>query len=213
MGNTGKSEKGKTAEGKAAERKAAERISKLNIDRNVAAEQLCNPLRDHQPPDHQLPVQQGHDQQPDRRNVYRCMVPGDYDKVYALWMSCKNMGFNNLDDSREGIEKYLRRNPTTCFVAEEEGQIIGVILSGHDGRRGFIHHMAVGEQYRRRGIATVLVDMALAALKEEGIHKVALLVFTRNEAGNAFWESKGFSARTDLTYRNLALTEMVRIDT
>lgn len=213
MGNTGKSEKGKTAEGKAAERKAAERISKLYNDRNVAAEQLRSPRKDHQPPENQLSVQQVHAPQSDRRIVYRCMIPGDYDKVYALWMSCKNMGFNNLDDSREGIEKYLRRNPATCFVAEEEDQIIGVILSGHDGRRGFIHHMAVGERYRRRGIATVLVDMALAALKEEGIHKVALLVFNRNEAGNAFWESKGFSARTDLTYRNLALTEMVRIDT
>ena len=208
MGNTCKSEKEKTVEGK-----AAEQISKLNIDRNVAPEQMCSPQKDHHPQDRQPPVQQFHDPQPDRQIVYRCMIPGDYDNVYALWMSCKNMGFNNLDDSREGIEKYLRRNPTTCFVAEEEDKIIGVILSGHDGRRGFIHHMAVGEQYRRRGIATVLVDMALAALKEEGIHKVALLVFNRNEAGNAFWESKGFSARTDLTYRNLALTDMVRIDT
>ena len=143
----------------------------------------------------------------------REMTIGDYDKVYALWMSCKNMGFNNLDDSREGIEKYLRRNPTTCFVAEESGFVAGVILSGHDGRRGFIHHMAVAENHRRQGIASALLDHALSALKAEGINKVALLVFNRNEAGNGFWEAQGFTARHDVTYRNKALTELVRIDT
>ena len=71
----------------------------------------------------------------------RVMTIDDYEKVYSLWMSCKNMGFNNLDDSREGIAKYLRRNPATCFVAECGDSIVGVILSGHDGRRGFIHHL------------------------------------------------------------------------
>ena len=143
----------------------------------------------------------------------RVMNMEDYDKVYALWMSCKNMGFNNLDDSREGIEKYLKRNPLTCFIAEKGEAIAGVILSGHDGRRGFIHHMAVAEDHRRQGIASALLEHALSALKAEGINKVALLVFNRNEAGNAFWEAKGFTARTDVTYRNKALAELVRIDT
>ncbi len=91
--------------------------------------------------------------------------------------------------------------------------MIGVILSGHDGRRGFIHHMAVSKECRRQGIASNLLDHALAALEAEGINKAALLVFNYNEAGNAFWESRGFSARDDLTYRNKVLTEMVRIDT
>ena len=137
----------------------------------------------------------------------------DYDKVYALWMSCKNMGFNNLDDSRDGIEKYLKRNPTTCFIAEQGDSVVGVILSGHDGRRGFIHHMAVAEDQRRQGIAKSLLEYALSALKAEDINKVALLVFNRNEAGNAFWEAQGFTARTDVIYRNKALAELVRIDT
>ena len=145
--------------------------------------------------------------------TYRMMTIDDYDKVYNLWMSCRNMGFNNLDDSKEGIDKYLKRNPTTCFVAVNGEGVIGVILSGHDGRRGFIHHMAVSEKYRHRGIASNLLDHALAALEAEGINKIALLVFNYNEAGNAFWESRGFTARDDLTYRNKALTEMVRIDT
>ena len=137
----------------------------------------------------------------------------DYDKVYALWMSCKNMGFNNLDDSRDGIEKYLKRNPATCFIAEQDEIVVAVILSGHDGRRGFIHHMAVAEDHRRQGIAKSLLDHALSALKAEGINKVALLVFNRNEAGNAFWEAQGFTVRNDVTYRNKALAELVRIDT
>lgn len=143
----------------------------------------------------------------------RTMVPGDYDRVYALWMSCRNMGFNDVDDSREGIEKYLRRNPTTCFVAEDDGELAGVILSGHDGRRGFIHHMAVGEAFRRRGVGAALLERALDALKAEGIKKVALLVFRYNEAGNAFWEKMGFSLREDVNYRNRALAELKRIDT
>lgn len=148
-----------------------------------------------------------------RKTIIRVMNTEDYDRVYALWMSCKNMGFNNLDDSRQGIEKYLKRNPSTCFVAEQDDSIVGVILAGHDGRRGFIHHMAVAEHFRRQGIAADLLDQALAALKEEGINKAALLVFNRNEAGNAFWERQGFTARDDVTYRNKTLTEMIRIDT
>ena len=144
---------------------------------------------------------------------FRIMTIDDYDKVYALWMSCRNMGFNNLDDSRKGIDKYLKRNPSTCFVAAAEDSAVGVILSGHDGRRGFIHHLAVSEEYRRQGIASGLVKLALEALKAEGINKVALLVFNYNEAGNTFWEKQGFTARNDVTYRNKVLTEMVRIDT
>lgn len=148
-----------------------------------------------------------------RKTIIRVMNTEDYDRVYALWMSCKNMGFNNLDDSRQGIEKYLKRNPSTCFVAEQGDAIVGVVLAGHDGRRGFIHHMAVAEHCRRQGIATDLLDQALAALKEEGINKAALLVFNRNEAGNVFWERQGFTVRDDVTYRNKTLTEMIRIDT
>ncbi|MBR3281741.1 MAG: GNAT family N-acetyltransferase, partial [Ruminococcus sp.] len=95
----------------------------------------------------------------------RLMTIDDYDKVYALWLSCAGMGLNNLDDSREGIEKYLARNPETCFVAEEDGSIAGVIIAGNDGRRGYIYHTAVNPDYRRRGIGSELVDKALNALK------------------------------------------------
>ena len=143
----------------------------------------------------------------------RPFVIEDYDAVYALWMSCKNMGFNNLDDSREGIARLLKRNPTTSFVAVEDDRLAGVILSGQDGRRGYIYHMAVAEAHRRQGVGAALVERCLAAMKAEGINKVALLVFKYNDAGNAFWERQGFGLREDVNYRNRALAALVRIDT
>ncbi|MDE6733042.1 MAG: GNAT family N-acetyltransferase [Oscillospiraceae bacterium] len=143
----------------------------------------------------------------------RKMTIADYEAVYALWLSCKGMGLNNLDDSREGIERYLKRNPETCFVAEENGKTVGVIIAGNDGRRGYIYHTAVSPEHRRKGIARALVDTALKALRGLGINKTALVVFERNSDGNAFWESVGFTSREDLVYRNKALTEMTRIDT
>ena len=143
----------------------------------------------------------------------RCMRPDDYDAVYALWMSSKNMGFNDLDDSREGVRRFLRRNPAASFVALQGDTLCGVILAGHDGRRGYIYHLAVAEGFRRLGIGTRLVESSLAALKEEGIHKVALLVFHRNQAGAAFWERQGFFLREDVAYRNRELTPLRRIDT
>lgn len=137
----------------------------------------------------------------------------DYDAVYALWRSCPGMGLNNLDDSREGIARYLARNPETCFVAVEGGSVIGAILTGHDGRRGYISHTAVSPACQRQGTGHRLVEAALRALEREGIHKVNLVVFTRNAPGNAFWEKMGFTVRPDLTYRNRVLTEMERMDT
>ncbi len=142
----------------------------------------------------------------------RKMVIEDYEKVYQLWMSCTGMGLNNLDDSKEGIEKFLKRNPETCFVAEE-GEIVGVILAGNDGRRGYIYHTAVHPDYRKKGIAAKLVEHVEKAMEELGINKIALVVFDRNTAGNSFWEKQGFTVRDDLIYRNKALTDIVRIDT
>ena len=143
----------------------------------------------------------------------RVMTIADYDKVYDLWLHTPGMGLNVTDDSREGIEKYLKRNPTTSFVAEADGKIVGVIMAGHDGRRGYIHHTAVRPEYRKQGIASRLVECALFALDMEGIKKVALVVFSTNEIGNEFWEKRGFVVREDLVYRNKNIHELERIDT
>ncbi len=145
--------------------------------------------------------------------IIRTMTLSDYDSVYRLWCSTPGMGLNTTDDSREGIEKYLKRNPTTSFVAEQDGRIVGVIMAGHDGRRGYIHHTAVLPEYRGHGIAVQLVNHAMAALDKEGISKTALVAFKSNELGNGFWEHIGFTEREDLVYRNKNIRTLERIDT
>ena len=107
----------------------------------------------------------------------------------------------------------MPRNPGTCFVAESADCIVGVILCRHDGRRGFIHHTAVTGNMQRHGIGSALLDTAMSALESEGIDKVALVVFGKNNIGNAFWEKKGFIVRNDLVYRNKPITDLTRIDT
>ena len=142
----------------------------------------------------------------------RKMTMDDYDRVYRLWLNTPGMGLNTLDDSVEGISKYLNRNPDTCFIAEKDNELVGVIMGGHDGRRGFIYHLAVKVSERGSGIGRKLVDQTMDALKDEGIHKVALVVYGKNEIGNKFWESIGFITREDLVYRNKNITELEHID-
>ena len=135
----------------------------------------------------------------------RLMTPADYSAVSALWSCTPGIGMNDIDDSRMGIERYLDRNPNTCFVAETNSDLVGAILCGHDGRRAFIYHLAVHPDYRHQGIGSSLVSTAIAAIEKEKIHKIALVAFENNEAGNAFWEKQGFIKRNDLIYRNRAL--------
>lgn len=144
--------------------------------------------------------------------IIRSMNIEDYEKVYDLWKHTAGMGLNTTDDSREGISKYLLRNPNTSFVAEINGELVGVIMCGHDGRRGFIHHTTVKTEYRGKGIGKKLVDSAVSALEAEGIHKVALVAFKKNIPGNLFWEKAGFTERDDLVYRNKNIHELKRID-
>ena len=90
----------------------------------------------------------------------RKMQAEDYPQAYALWRACPGVGLNNLDDSQEGIARYLARNPSTCFVATQQGRVIGAILAGHDGRRGYIGHTAVAPAFQRQGIGRRLVEAA-----------------------------------------------------
>lgn len=135
----------------------------------------------------------------------RTMSILDYEGVYRLWVSTPGIGLNSLDDSRKGVERYLGRNPQTSFVAVKGGCVIGAILCGHDGRRGYIYHMAVEVSERNRGIGKALLNAALAALEDECINKAALVVFSHNETGNTFWKQRGFTARKDLIYRNAVI--------
>lgn len=137
----------------------------------------------------------------------RKVTINDYDAILDLWNSAaqSKRALNPIDDSREGISRYLKRNPDTCFAAEMDNRIVGVILTGHDGRRAIVHHLCVHSDCRRMGIAGQLVSVAEAALKEEGIQKIFGLVFKDNDPANAFWEQQGYSLRTNLNYRNKSL--------
>ncbi len=143
--------------------------------------------------------------------VIRKVTIDDYDAIYELWNASEQSrrALNPVDDTREGIDRYLKRNPNTCFAALIDGKIIGVILTGHDGRRAIVHHMCVHPDYRRMGIASRLVSEAEEALKAEGIQKIFGLVFKDNDTANNFWENQGYSLRTNLNYRNKSLNERI----
>ena len=139
--------------------------------------------------------------------MVRIMTIEDYEGVYALWKKIKGFGIRSIDDSKEGVARFLKRNPTTSVVAEKDGRIVGSILCGHDGRRGCLYHDCVDEDYRRHGIGKRMVVFAMKALKEEKINKVSLIAFTENDIGNAFWNTIGWTERLDLNYYDFTLNE------
>ena len=128
---------------------------------------------------------------------YRVMQITDYDAVVALWRACEGLSLRDAD-SRSGIDNYLRRNPGLSFVAEKEARIVGSIMAGHDGKRGYIQHMAVDQSVRNRGIATKLVERCLAALKKQGIEKSHVHVLKDNQAGRAYWSARGWTRRSEI---------------
>ena len=139
--------------------------------------------------------------------LIREMSPDDYDKVYALWLTIRGFGLRSIDDSREGVERFLRRNPTTSVVAEQNGRIVGAILCGHDGRTGFFYHVCVAEEYRNHGVGHRMAHYARRALRAEGINKVSLVAFKSNQAGNEFWHNVGWTERDDVNYYDFVLNE------
>ena len=130
----------------------------------------------------------------------------DYDDVRALWLTIRGFGIRALDDSREDVVRFIRRNPTTSVVARVNGRIVGSILCGSDGRQGALYHVCVAREYRRRGIGTRMVGHCMERLREMGINKVALIAFSSNDVGNAFWRQIGWK-RCDVNYYEFILNE------
>ena len=139
--------------------------------------------------------------------MVRNMTIEDYDGVRALWLTIKGFAIRSIDDSREGVERFLERNPKTSVVAVEDGRIVGAILCGHDGRRATFYHVCVEEDFRMRGIGKAMVVTCMKELKEQHINKVALIAFTENDIGNAFWKGIGWTERLDLNYYDFTLNE------
>ena len=138
--------------------------------------------------------------------IIQRFVIKDYAEVYNLWNNTVGMGMRSLDDTQDGISRFLERNPSTNFVVKIDEEIVGAILCGNDGRRGYIYHLAVKESVRKQGIGRSLVDEVVTALKQVGINKAALVVFCDNEIGNGFWERIGFQKRNDLIYRDMSIS-------
>lgn len=139
--------------------------------------------------------------------LYRPMELEDYDQVFQLWQTIKGFGIRSLDDSREGVERFLKRNPATSVVAVQNGRIIGNILCGHDGRTGYFYHVCVEKHYRNHGIGHKMAKWCMYALKEEGINKVSLIAFKSNQVGNAFWQGVGWNEREDVNFYDFVLNE------
>ncbi len=135
------------------------------------------------------------------------MKAEDYDKLYSLWKGIGGFGIRSIDDSREGVERFLRRNPDTSVAAWEGDELIGAILCGHDGRRGCFYHVCVRKDQRRRGVGKAMVVFCMEALRKEQINTVSLIAFTRNDIGNSFWNTIGWTRREDLNYYDFTLNE------
>lgn len=134
---------------------------------------------------------------PDMEPAIQAMSPGDYEQVLPLWQASEGVGLSD-SDSREGIDRFLAANPGLSFVARIDGRLAGAVLCGQDGRRGFIHHLAVSPPHRRRGIGTALVRRCIEGLQKRGIPKCHLFVFQTNDRAAAFWESIGWVPRPEL---------------
>jgi ribosomal protein S18 acetylase RimI-like enzyme len=139
--------------------------------------------------------------------MIREMTIADYEGVHTLWMTIHGFGIRSVDDSKEGVDYFLKRNPGLSVVAEENGKIVGCILCGHDGRRGCLYHVCVAEEYRLHGIGRQMVVFCMEKLKQEKINKVTLIAFTKNDIGNAFWKEIGWTKREDLNYYDFVLNE------
>ncbi len=139
--------------------------------------------------------------------VIRSMTIEDYPAVKALWRGIRGFGIRSIDDSEEGVRRFLNRNPGISVVAEQDCELVGAILCGHDGRRGCLYHVCVREKNRMQGIGKAMVVFCMEALKKEQINKVSLIAFTKNDVGNAFWKQIGWTKREDLNYYDFVLNE------
>jgi ribosomal protein S18 acetylase RimI-like enzyme len=121
----------------------------------------------------------------------------------SLWQGLSGIGLRDAD-SPAALAKYFARNPGSSFAAiTEAGELVGVSLAGHDGRRGYLHHVAVKPEYRNLGLGRQLVDSCLAALKADGIEKVHLWVKVDNVAGKGFWNHVGWRERIDIALMSI----------
>jgi N-acetylglutamate synthase len=133
------------------------------------------------------------------------MTLADFDAVLRLWQATEGVGLNE-SDRRDNIALFLQRNPGLSRVVRDAGQVVGAVLCGHDGRRGYLHHLAVAVTHRKRGLGKQLVDTCLADLARLGIAKCNIFLFADHAAGEMFWQHNGWSKRVDLQVMQKSLS-------
>lgn len=137
----------------------------------------------------------------------RVLQPQDYPAVLSLWQQTEGVGLNE-SDTPEGIAAFLARNPGLSRVAvTPDGLIVGALLCGHDGRRGYLHHLAVATAHRGQGLGRQLVTACLDGLRSAGIQKCNLFLYAHHDAGRAFWEHLGWHEREDLCVLQIPLSQ------
>jgi ribosomal protein S18 acetylase RimI-like enzyme len=129
--------------------------------------------------------------------LYRSATIDDYDAMLHLWNSTPGMGLGKAD-SREGIQQILERNPGMTTVAQVEQTIVGTALCSHDGRRGFIYHLAVAAPHLKQGIGRALVERSLELFRQQGISRATVVVYASNKEGRQFWSNLGWRFRDDV---------------
>ena len=129
--------------------------------------------------------------------IIREMTIDDYEEVYQMWLTTSKRALSKADE-KDQMERYLKRNSGMSQVAVIDGKIVGTVLAGHACRRGFIQHMAVMPQYRRRKIGHSLAEKAIEKIKAEGIDKTHIFSYQNNETGQSFWRDFGFEKRDDV---------------
>jgi len=144
---------------------------------------------------------------PNKIITVRAMTEEDYDQVRHLWVNIKGFRIRSLDDSREAIVKFIRRNKGISCVAVVEDKIVGSILCGHDGRQGSFYHVCVAEGFRMHGIGGQMAQYCEDALEAEGINKISLIAFKKNPLGNAFWSKLGWLYREDVNCYDYILND------
>ena len=125
----------------------------------------------------------------------RPMTVADLPACLALWTGMDGITLFPATDSIKGLDRYLTRNPGLSVVAFKDGQLVGAALAGHDARRGYLHHVAVAVEYRRRGLGRTMVEWCLRALVNEGIGRCHIFVNAGNDAGKEFWRHVGWEER------------------
>jgi ribosomal protein S18 acetylase RimI-like enzyme len=134
-------------------------------------------------------------------NIFRIrkMTARDSAAVLAFWQTIRGIGLDDDCDTPSGLRRYLKRNPGSSFLAFDKDTLVGAVLSGHDGRRGYLHHLAVAASHRKSGIGKALVARCLQALAKQHIPKCNIFLFRGNAVGRAFWQRTGWKSRGDLS--------------